>query len=204
MTGTVRIISSVHEADAGETGELDTDTITALRALIDQECRTGQRESYCADSIGQRTFEAVLTSYTAPGSESRWAVRTEDNMGTSYLDAADRATAEARYEDEVRAMADCADDQMYAWWDYTDVDGLTQCAHTYRVETRTADTEEWSTLTTGDHTLTSNGFADAAHHLLVELIPYDERVGQARVEFTPDGHQDVAAVEVVDLAELAV
>jgi len=199
----VRIISSVHETDAQQTGLLDQDTVAALCDRIDTATTTPTRESFCSDKIGQRTFEVVLTSYTAPEGELRWAVYTSDNLGSAYLDSDDRAEAEARYEEEVRDLASCAHPTMYAWWDHTDVDGLKQCGYHYRLDVRDGD-GDWTTREEGTGTLGAQhdheDYQDAAIRLARESLPYNpEGYPQARVEFrsTPTG--EPVATEVVDL-----
>lgn len=202
----MRIISSVHEIDAQQTGELDENTVGTLRGLIDQACSTPERESYCADKIGQRTFEVVLASYTAPDGQDRWAVYTSDNMGAAYLDTGDNSEAVARYEDEARTMADCADQTMYAWWDCTDVDGLRQNGHLYDLDARTGDDEDWERIEQGHDVLgDSEDYEDleaAAGRLVEERLGNDPRgYAEARVTFWTHSRADkAAAVEIVEVA----
>ncbi|MEV8439202.1 hypothetical protein AB0425_17645 [Actinosynnema sp. NPDC051121] len=123
MTGSIRIISSVFEPDAIQSGELTKDQAEALSEAIQAQMRYAERESYCLDQIKQKTDHIALVPYEVDG-ERRWAVYTSDvNNGDCYLDSADRETANARYEEEVRQLAACADPGD-AWWDSTDVDGV--------------------------------------------------------------------------------
>jgi hypothetical protein len=202
----MRIISSVHEIDERQNGD---HTIAPLLALIDEARSVPERESYCTDEIGQRTFEVVLASYTTPQGESRWAVYTSDNEGEAYLDSGDEEEASTRYEAEVREFARCADASMYAWWEVTDVEGLAQNTHLYDLAARADADADWNTVEQGQIVLGQNRDADveyddlerAAHRLV------DRRFGgdadgntEARVTFwTHSRDNKPVAVEVVEL-----
>ncbi|MFI6030785.1 hypothetical protein [Amycolatopsis magusensis] len=205
MSPSVRIIRSVHEIDAAQSSELDEATVTEVCERIDQARLTPARESYCTDKIGQRTFEVQMAPYTSPTADGqRWAVYTSDNLGAAYLDTADRATAEARYDDEVRALAACADDSMYAWWDVTDLDGLAQTRHDYTVEARRDGEQQWTACGSGSHDVGSHvdepTFDAAAAFLVEQTLP--DRGGefaQARVRFRVAGQPEPVATELIEL-----
>lgn len=107
--------------------ELDTATGDELVRLIDEAMASWKyntlRESYCLDEIGQKDCHAALVRYVDPDGVERFAVLSCDPANIEYSDSADRATAEAAYEELVRNLADCAG-RGEIWWEHTDVDGV--------------------------------------------------------------------------------
>lgn len=146
----MRHLRSEYVTTAVETGELDTDTAEKLCKDITAGLSTPERESYCTDRIGQRTFLVALVTYKPePDGPERYAVHTVDNNGAWFSDTADRAEADEHYEYEVRQLANCADPSMYAWWDWTDLADLKQCAFHYELDARADGNDTWTRVDAG-------------------------------------------------------
>lgn len=96
----------------------------AVREQLDTALRTANRESYSKNRWGQITARGALVSYTSPDTgEIRWANYYADDAVEELEEADSRQEAEERYEENVRALADCA--VAYApHWQVTDVEGV--------------------------------------------------------------------------------
>ncbi|MEW1551343.1 hypothetical protein [Streptomyces tsukubensis] len=125
----MRVLESTFEP---VTDELDEETREALAVLaIDGYA---ERTTSCTDSDGQQDIEVTLRGFTAPDGQDRWAVVSSGADYRSVWDGADRAEAEARYEEEVRDLADCTSTGSAPWWTRSDVSGVAHAAFTVTVE----------------------------------------------------------------------
>ncbi|MER7131319.1 hypothetical protein [Streptosporangium saharense] len=104
--------------------DVSDDYADAVRKQLDSALRLAVRESYSKDRWGQLTARGALISYTSPDTgEERWANYYTDDAVEELEEADDRAEAEARYEENIQALADCAGTGP-AWWQVTDVDDV--------------------------------------------------------------------------------
>ncbi|GAA3878308.1 hypothetical protein GCM10022243_48760 [Saccharothrix violaceirubra] len=171
--------------------DYETTVVEALKETVDALVETinrgsVKRSSDCTDKIGQTTFGVDLIQYVAgrvwveeppvtdPNTDTvlsrrghaeqvvRWAVRTMDNNGTHYADTDDRTEADARYEYEVRQLADCAE-QGTVWWHRTDVDGVPQCKFAYTIETHEID-GDWQRVESDRDMLGENEYGGQEDH----------------------------------------
>lgn len=112
------VLSSVAAIDVSE------EYADAVREQRDAALRDAYRESYSMDKWGQFTARAALIAYEAPGTkEERWANYYTDDAVEELEEADSRQEAEERYEENVRALADCATPDK-SWWKVTDVDDV--------------------------------------------------------------------------------
>jgi hypothetical protein len=112
------VLSSVAGRDVSE------EYADAVEKLLDTELRTPVRYSFSKDRYGQFTARAAVISYTSPDTgEERWAHYYDDSAVREVEEADSRTEAEERYEENVRALADCAMEGT-CWWQETDVDGV--------------------------------------------------------------------------------
>lgn len=96
----------------------------AVREHLDTALRTADRESYSKNQWGQITARGALISYTSPDTgETRWANYYTDDAVEELEEADSRQEAEERYEENVRALADCAV-SYDPHWQVTDVEGV--------------------------------------------------------------------------------
>lgn len=112
------VLSSVAAID------VTADYADAVREKRDAALRYALRESRSKDKWGQVTAHAALISYESPETgQERWANYYTDDAVEELEEADSRQEAEERYEENVRALADCASPDA-AWWQVTDVDGV--------------------------------------------------------------------------------
>lgn len=99
----------------------------AVREQRDAAIRSAYRESYSKDRWGQFSARAALITYESPDTgEDRWGAYYTDDAVEELEEADSREEAEERYEENVRALADCAAPDK-SWWQVTDVDGVPVC-----------------------------------------------------------------------------
>lgn len=125
----MRVVKSAFQAIDESLDEEERDVLADLVEAGDEARRT-----YTSDEHGQEHAAVVLTGYTAPDGQDRWAVRYTGPEGSEVLDSADRAEAEAAYEAQVKELAGCASEGDAPWWSVTDVPGVPQAAYTVEVE----------------------------------------------------------------------
>lgn len=112
------VLSSVTSQDVSE------EYADAVREKLATELRVASRESYSKNKWGQFTAHGALISYTSPETgQTRWANYYTDDAVEELEEADSRQEAEERYEENVRALADCAGPHE-CYWQVTDVDGV--------------------------------------------------------------------------------
>ncbi|KOV84653.1 hypothetical protein [Nocardia sp. NRRL S-836] len=210
----MRHLRSEYVTTAVETGELDAAAAEKLCEAITARLSEAERESYCTDRIGQRSFLVALVTYRPePDGPERYAVHTLDNNGSWFSDTADRAEADEHYEYEVRQLANCADPSMYAWWDRTDLDDLKQCGFHYELDVRADGNDTWTRVDAGsgklgdlderDEPRDYVDHEDEAEAIVRHALLDDERgYREARVVFYRDAERsNVITEQLVDVAE---
>lgn len=88
------------------TADVTPDYAAAVEELLPEASRFPERETYDLDEIGQKAYQTALLTFTCPETgQTRWAVYDEDPATRELEDTSERAEAEARYEELVRARA---------------------------------------------------------------------------------------------------
>jgi len=110
-----RIISSTWQGtDLDESVYTGDDNYAELlEETIQREARYGvHRESYTMGD-GRKEYRAYVAEYTDPATgEKRYAACYEDPAGVEYIDYPTLSEAEAEYEQNVRGLQSCVEDQV--------------------------------------------------------------------------------------------
>ncbi len=90
----------------------DDDYADLLESAIQAESHYAHRESYTMGD-GRKEYRAYVAEYTDPATgEKRYAACYEDPAGTEYIDFPTLSEAEVEYEQNVRGLQSCVEDQV--------------------------------------------------------------------------------------------
>lgn len=86
--------------------DITADRVKAVTAAVDGA--VASRESSVVGDAGECSHHVLLTVYTDPDGDTRWAVRSTDPNNAELRDAPDRPAVETSYEAEVWQLHECA------------------------------------------------------------------------------------------------
>ncbi|WP_329431070.1 hypothetical protein OG339_48775 (plasmid) [Streptosporangium sp. NBC_01495] len=140
----MRVIESSWQVTAAERGHLTPEHQQKILEALDDGATL--RSSSADDADGNESMNITLKEYTSPLGITRRAVVHIDPNGCETVDFDDDGDAEAHYEAQVRAAAECSTEPV---WDASDVEGVPLAPYTWTLSTRVPG-DGWEVMQTGE------------------------------------------------------